>query len=426
MADRQLVAHLLRRATFGPTAAEVDAAEAAGCRRHPRRAGRARPAPTPLAAAASSARDPYAALPPDPERDARQKADTPAPTGQIQALIQWWVGPDGRAPRTSSPRSWSSSGTGTGRPACRRSSRPPLMLGQLQTLRQYGRGDFAVLREGDAARPGADHLAGRPAATPARRPNENLARELMELFTLGIGTYTEDDVKAAARALTGWTVDRATPAVGRSCRAATTTGTKTILGQTADFDADSYADLLVAQPANADVPGPPAVVPVRLRRRRCRRPPQARLVAAYRPGRDVTALLARALRRRGVRRAPAAQLVKQPVEWLVGALRQLGIDPGRRCAGATRRRAAQLLRRAGRARPGAAAAAERRRLAGRRGLADHLVAAGPAAPRRRAGRGGAGRPRWTPLGDRRRRRPSWTRWPGCWSSTRGPTGPGPC
>src|SRR5262249_17720534 len=44
---------------------------------------------------------------------------------------------------------------------------------------------------------------------PANRvghPNENLARELMELFTLGIGHYTEADVKEAARALTGWTV----------------------------------------------------------------------------------------------------------------------------------------------------------------------------------------------------------------------------
>ena len=39
------------------------------------------------------------------------------------------------------------------------------------------------------------------------KPNENLAREFMELFTLGVGNYTEDDVRAAARALTGWTVN---------------------------------------------------------------------------------------------------------------------------------------------------------------------------------------------------------------------------
>src|SRR5207247_582229 len=45
---------------------------------------------------------------------------------------------------------------------------------------------------------------------PANRkghPNENLARELMELFTLGVGNYSEADVKEAARALTGWTVN---------------------------------------------------------------------------------------------------------------------------------------------------------------------------------------------------------------------------
>ena len=40
----------------------------------------------------------------------------------------------------------------------------------------------------------------------AGRPNENLARELMELFTLGIGHYTEGDIQEAARSLTGWTV----------------------------------------------------------------------------------------------------------------------------------------------------------------------------------------------------------------------------
>ncbi len=45
-----------------------------------------------------------------------------------------------------------------------------------------------------------------PTENTRGRPNENLARELMELFTLGVGNYTETDVKAAARALTGWTV----------------------------------------------------------------------------------------------------------------------------------------------------------------------------------------------------------------------------
>ena len=37
------------------------------------------------------------------------------------------------------------------------------------------------------------------------KPNENYARELMELFTMGIGNYTEEDIKESARAFTGWT-----------------------------------------------------------------------------------------------------------------------------------------------------------------------------------------------------------------------------
>ena len=62
-------------------------------------------------------------------------------------------------------------------------------------------------------------------------PNENLARELMELFTLGIGAYGEADIKEAARALTGWRIDRVRGAAvfvpGRHA-----TGAKTILGTT--------------------------------------------------------------------------------------------------------------------------------------------------------------------------------------------------
>ncbi len=80
------------------------------------------------------------------------------------------------------------------------------------------------------------------------QPNENLARELMELFTLGIGPYSEDDVKQAARALTGWRF------VGDEVRlipARHDTGTKTILGRTAAFDSDGLAALLLDHPATS-------------------------------------------------------------------------------------------------------------------------------------------------------------------------------
>jgi uncharacterized protein (DUF1800 family) len=87
---------------------------------------------------------------------------------------------------------------------------------------------------------------------PANRkghPNENLARELMELFTLGIGHYTEADVKEAARALTGWTVE------GDQFRLAADLhddGDKTILGRQGKWTGDALVNLLLDQPATAE------------------------------------------------------------------------------------------------------------------------------------------------------------------------------
>ncbi len=86
---------------------------------------------------------------------------------------------------------------------------------------------------------------------PANRkehPNENLARELMELFTLGIGHYTEDDVKQAALALTGWTVRNGE---FHDQPAAHDNGSKTILGQTGNWSGGDLATILLEQPATA-------------------------------------------------------------------------------------------------------------------------------------------------------------------------------
>jgi uncharacterized protein (DUF1800 family) len=80
-------------------------------------------------------------------------------------------------------------------------------------------------------------------------PNENLARELMELFTLGVGHYTEADVKEAARALTGWTVDkdRFREDPGRH-----DDGEKTILGRTGRWRGDDLVRMLLDHPATAE------------------------------------------------------------------------------------------------------------------------------------------------------------------------------
>ena len=79
-------------------------------------------------------------------------------------------------------------------------------------------------------------------------PNENLARELMELFTLGIGHYSESDVKEAARALTGWTV-----ADGAFLEYAANhdPGEKTILGRSGKWGGSGLIRLLLEHPATA-------------------------------------------------------------------------------------------------------------------------------------------------------------------------------
>lgn len=81
----------------------------------------------------------------------------------------------------------------------------------------------------------------------AAAPNENLARELMELFTLGVGNYSEDDVRAAAKALTGYKVDRISGVVTFKARDHYTAPI-TILGTTQSFDANSLATYITSLP----------------------------------------------------------------------------------------------------------------------------------------------------------------------------------
>ncbi|MDA0710140.1 MAG: DUF1800 family protein, partial [bacterium] len=83
--------------------------------------------------------------------------------------------------------------------------RPQWMFIQNVLLRKFSVGNFKSLVEGITRDPAMiAYLDSNTNKVGA--PNENYARELMELFTLGVGHYTEDDIRQAARALTGWTV----------------------------------------------------------------------------------------------------------------------------------------------------------------------------------------------------------------------------
>lgn len=74
-------------------------------------------------------------------------------------------------------------------------------------------------------------------------PNENFAREVMELFTMGRGHYTEHDIKEAARAFTGWGANLQGEFVFRKMQH--DNGTKTVLGHSGDFDGDDVLDILL-------------------------------------------------------------------------------------------------------------------------------------------------------------------------------------
>ena len=119
------------------------------------------------------------------------------------------------------------------------------MIRQHQLLREHALGSYADLLRG-VARDAAmlqylDNTANRRG-----KPNENLARELMELFSLGLGNYGETDVKEAARALTGRTSrdDEYYFDAG-----AHDTGDKTVLGVTGPLDGEKLVDVLLAQDA---------------------------------------------------------------------------------------------------------------------------------------------------------------------------------
>jgi len=83
-------------------------------------------------------------------------------------------------------------------------------------------------------------------------PNENFARELLELFTIGIGNYSENDMREAARAFTGWSIDDRS---GRFTINAQDhdSGTKIFLGQRGNFKGEDIINILLQHPRTAEI-----------------------------------------------------------------------------------------------------------------------------------------------------------------------------
>ncbi|MEE4378677.1 MAG: DUF1800 domain-containing protein, partial [Candidatus Competibacteraceae bacterium] len=127
---------------------------------------------------------------------------------------------------------------------------PQLMMHQHQLLRRHALGNFAELLRSIVIDPAMlIYLDG--ARNRKQKPNENFARELLELFTLGEGHYTEADIKDAARALTGWQLDRNNGVVRFKPRQHDD-GKKNFLGRTGHFGTDAIIAILLEKPRTAE------------------------------------------------------------------------------------------------------------------------------------------------------------------------------
>jgi uncharacterized protein (DUF1800 family) len=195
-----------------------------------------------------------------------------------------------------------------------------LMYQQNQLFREHGLGNFEDLLQRVARDPAMlNYLDG--SSNKKGKPNENFAREVMELFTTGIGPYTEQDVQEAARAFTGWGLkDNAfafTPGDHDE-------GPKTVLGHAGPLDGADVLHLVAEHPATAthlvkklfaffayDDPEPAALAP---------------LLAVWKDTRGSIREVLRALFLSPAFSSPRAwrARIKSPAELVIGAIRALG------------------------------------------------------------------------------------------------------
>ncbi|MBM3564497.1 MAG: DUF1800 family protein [Alphaproteobacteria bacterium] len=126
-----------------------------------------------------------------------------------------------------------------------------MMYDQQVLFREKGLATFGALLDGILRDPAMlrylDNHSNRKG-----KPNENLARELLELFTLGEGHYGERDIKEVARALSGWAIDMKKNYAFVAVASQHDDGVKTIFGQKGNFDGKDVARILLEQPRTAE------------------------------------------------------------------------------------------------------------------------------------------------------------------------------
>lgn len=200
---------------------------------------------------------------------------------------------------------------------------PPTMYRQNALLRREAMGNYGRLLHAIVTDPAMlIYLDG--AANRKGRPNENFAREVLELFSLGEGHYGERDIKEGARAFTGWTVDRRTGMPQLNPRAHDD-GEKTFMGETGAWGENEAVNIILAQPRTAEF------IVEKLWREFISETPDPceveRLAKMFRWGGYEIKPLVRALLLSPQFREAGARgtLVKSPTELIVGTLRTFEI-----------------------------------------------------------------------------------------------------
>jgi uncharacterized protein (DUF1800 family) len=156
----------------------------------------------------------------------------------------------------------------------------------------------------------------------AYSPNENLGREFMELFTLGVGNYTQTDVHQAALGFSGYNVNLVAGTVSFDSKQHDNKPVS-VLGKRQVFDAVTLSDFIVSRPENAKF----------IARRLWFRfvsstvEPPASLAKVF-ESRDI-GLLINTIARNSAMRLPQYSLAKSPVEWFVAACRALRVTPSK-------------------------------------------------------------------------------------------------
>ena len=310
--ERAAIAHLWRRAAFGARPDELDRLTAGGY---------------------NAAVDRLLQFGPDPAADAVPAPDVEAPSERpnkqrlrrdAAVLVVWWLRRMIGAEQPLAERlAWFWHGHFA--TSLEKVKSPALMLGQHRLFRALGTGAFEPLVQAMITNPAM--LIWLDGVDSTRQhPNENLGRELLELFTLGVHNYEERDVQAAARALTGWRLTRGT-GLPRLDPRRHDDGAKSFLGVDGRLSGADIVSVAVHSPACA------RWIAARMWSRFARPvtpddPVLDPLAAAFAARLDVRELLG------AIFRSPHFQeesvrtgLVREPVLWVAAAHRITGAQP---------------------------------------------------------------------------------------------------